>query len=40
MEVNATPTVFVNGRKLAQLQGFIKAIESESKRLGLQPPSP
>ncbi len=41
LEVNATPTVFVNGKKLEQIGGFLKAIESESKRLGLPPmPSP
>lgn len=35
LQVNSTPTIYVNGRKLAQLNGFLKAIESESKRLGL-----
>jgi len=40
LEVNATPTVFVNGKKLEQIGGFLKAIESESKRLGLPTPSP
>ncbi len=38
--VNATPTVFVNGKKLEQIGGFLQAIESESKRLGLPTPSP
>jgi protein-disulfide isomerase/uncharacterized membrane protein len=40
LDVNATPTVFVNGKKLEQIGGFLKAIESESKRLGLPAPSP
>jgi protein-disulfide isomerase len=35
LQVNATPTVFVNGKRLEQIGGFLKAIESESKRLGL-----
>jgi protein-disulfide isomerase/uncharacterized membrane protein len=39
-DVNATPTVFVNGKKLEQIGGFLKAIESESKRLGLPALSP
>ena len=33
--VTSTPTVFVNGKRLRQLNGFLKAVESESKRLGL-----
>lgn len=37
LEVNATPTVFINGKRLRQLGGFMKAVESESKRLGLDP---
>jgi protein-disulfide isomerase/uncharacterized membrane protein len=40
LEVNSTPTVFVNGKRLEQIGGFLKAIESESKRLGLPTPSP
>jgi protein-disulfide isomerase/uncharacterized membrane protein len=40
LEVNATPTVFVNGKRLEQIGGFLKAIESESKRLGLPTPTP
>jgi protein-disulfide isomerase len=35
LEVNATPTVFVNGKRLEQIGAFMQAIESESKRLGL-----
>ena len=40
LQVNATPTVFVNGKRLEQIGGFLKAIESESKRLGLPMQSP
>jgi protein-disulfide isomerase/uncharacterized membrane protein len=40
LNVNATPTVFVNGKKLEQIGGFLKAIESEAKRLGLPMTSP
>jgi protein-disulfide isomerase/uncharacterized membrane protein len=40
LEVNATPTVFVNGKRLEQIGGFLKAIESEAKRLGLPMSSP
>lgn len=40
LEVNATPTVFVNGKRLQQIGSFLKAIESESKRLGLPVSSP
>jgi protein-disulfide isomerase/uncharacterized membrane protein len=35
LDVKATPTVFVNGKHLEQLNAFLKAIESEAKRLGL-----
>ncbi|HSF15695.1 MAG TPA: vitamin K epoxide reductase family protein [Vicinamibacteria bacterium] len=35
LEVTSTPTVFINGKKLQQLGGFLAAIESEAKRLGL-----
>jgi protein-disulfide isomerase/uncharacterized membrane protein len=38
LEVASTPTVYLNGRKLEQIGGFLKAIESESKRLGLPVP--
>jgi protein-disulfide isomerase/uncharacterized membrane protein len=40
LDVNATPTVFVNGKRLEQIGAFMKAIESESKRLGLPGASP
>lgn len=36
LSVSSTPTVYINGKKLQQLGGFLAAIESESKRLGLQ----
>jgi protein-disulfide isomerase/uncharacterized membrane protein len=35
LEVKATPTVFVNGKRLEQINAFLKAIESEAKKLGL-----
>ena len=31
LEVRSTPTVFINGKRLAQMGGFLKAIESELK---------
>jgi len=37
LEVNATPTVFINGKRLRQLGGFMRAIEYESQQLGLDP---
>jgi protein-disulfide isomerase len=40
LAIQATPTVYVNGKKLEQIGAFMKAIESESKRLGLTAPSP
>jgi protein-disulfide isomerase/uncharacterized membrane protein len=33
--VDATPTVFVNGKRLANLNLFLQAVDSESRRLGL-----
>lgn len=38
--VQATPTVFVNGRKLASINMFMRTIERESARLGLAPLTP
>ena len=32
LEVRSTPTVFINGKRLAQIGGFLSAIESELKR--------
>ena len=32
LEVRSTPTVFINGKRLAQISGFLNAIESELKR--------
>ena len=32
LEVQSTPTVFINGKRLAQIGGFLSAIESELKR--------
>lgn len=31
LEVRSTPTVFINGKRLAQINGFLNAIESELK---------
>ncbi len=36
LEVRATPTVFVNGKRLEKIGGFMHAIEFEMKRLGLE----
>ena len=36
LEVKSTPTLFINGKRLDQIGGFLQAIESESKRLGLE----
>ena len=36
LEVNSTPTLFINGKRLAQIGSFLQAIESEAKRLGLE----
>ena len=33
--VAATPTVYINGKKLDQINGFLNAVESEYARLGL-----
>jgi protein-disulfide isomerase len=35
LAVTATPTVFVNGKRLQQIGSFMMAIESEATRLGL-----
>jgi protein-disulfide isomerase len=40
LQVNATPTVFVNGKRLEQIGAFMKAIESEANRLGLPKTGP
>jgi protein-disulfide isomerase/uncharacterized membrane protein len=40
LQINATPTVYINGKKLEQIPAFLKAVESELKRLGLAPASP
>ena len=36
LEVKSTPTLFINGKRLDQIGSFLQAIESESKRLGLE----
>jgi protein-disulfide isomerase/uncharacterized membrane protein len=40
VSVSATPTVFINGKKLPNLNSFMLAIDKESKRLGLPPLAP
>jgi protein-disulfide isomerase/uncharacterized membrane protein len=40
LQINSTPSVFINGKKLEQIPAFLKAVESEMKRLGLAPASP
>jgi protein-disulfide isomerase/uncharacterized membrane protein len=40
LQINSTPSVFINGKKLDQIPAFLKAVESEMKRLGLAPASP
>jgi protein-disulfide isomerase len=35
--VNATPTIFINGKKLPRVNDFVQAINAEAARLGLQP---
>jgi protein-disulfide isomerase len=40
LEVNATPTVYINGKRLEQIGGFMVAVESELKRLGIPLPRP
>ncbi len=32
LEVRSTPTIYINGKRLAQMSGFLKAIESELER--------
>jgi protein-disulfide isomerase len=38
--VEATPTVFINGRRLARINDFIQMVDKESARLGLPPLKP
>jgi protein-disulfide isomerase len=35
--VKATPTLFINGKRLPRVNDFLAAIEKESTRLGLPP---
>jgi protein-disulfide isomerase len=37
--VTATPTVFINGKKLQRVNDFLLAMEKESQRLGLPSPA-
>ena len=36
--VNATPTLFINNKKVSNLNLFVPMVESEARRLGLPPP--
>lgn len=38
--VKATPTLFINGKKLPRVNDFLLMVEKESKRLGLPPLNP
>ena len=38
--VNATPTVFINGKRLRNINTFLEAVNSEARRLGLEPLAP
>jgi len=35
--VNATPTLFINGKKLPRVNDFVQAVNAEAARLGLEP---
>jgi protein-disulfide isomerase len=38
--VDATPTVFINGRKLPRINDFVQTVDREAVRIGLQPITP
>jgi protein-disulfide isomerase/uncharacterized membrane protein len=38
--INATPTVYINGKRLRNINTFLEAVNSEAKRLGLEPLAP
>jgi protein-disulfide isomerase/uncharacterized membrane protein len=38
--VEATPTVFINGRRLSRINDFVQMVDKESSRLGLPPLRP
>ena len=38
--VEATPTVFINGRRLPRINDFVQMVDKESARLGLPPLKP
>ena len=38
--VQATPTVFVNGKRLPRINNFVQAVNTELQRLGLPPITP
>jgi protein-disulfide isomerase len=35
--VNATPTLFINGKRLPRVNDFLTAVDKEAARLGLPP---
>jgi protein-disulfide isomerase/uncharacterized membrane protein len=37
LDVNATPTVFVNGRKLPRLNDFVAVVDKEARKQGFRP---
>jgi protein-disulfide isomerase len=39
-QVNGTPTLFINGKRLPRLNDFSPTVEREAKRLGLPPLPP
>jgi len=39
-QVNATPTLFINGKKLPRLNDFVQTVDREASRMGLPPLPP
>ena len=37
LDINATPTVFVNGRKLPRLNDFVAVVDKEARKKGFPP---
>jgi protein-disulfide isomerase len=37
LDINATPTVFVNGRKLSRLNDFVAVVDKEARKQGFPP---
>ena len=38
--VDATPTVFINGRRLPRINDFVQTVDREAARIGLPPIAP